>query len=71
MTWGVQHFEDCYNMKFDFAVEDSSKAFKFFDHLPALRVLVYDRPWNRDCEFPNERYTRCFDWETIRNIVAG
>lgn len=63
--------KDYYNMKFDFAVEDSPKAFKFFDHLQALRVLVYDRPWNRDCEFPNERYTRCFDWESIRNIVAG
>ena len=63
--------EDYYKMEFDFAVEDSPRAFKFFDHLPELKVLVYDRPWNRDCEFPNERYTRCFDWESIRNIVAG
>ena len=63
--------EDYYSMKFDFAVEDSPKAFKFFDHLPNLRVLVFDRPWNRDCAFPNGKYTRCFDWESIRNIVAG
>ena len=61
--------EDYYRMKFDFAVEDSPKAFKFFDHLPNLRVLVYDRPWNRDCEFPGGGYTRCPDWETIRKIV--
>jgi len=37
--------------------------------IPNLRVLVYDRPWNRDCVFPNGRYTRCFDWESIRRLV--
>lgn len=63
--------DDYYKMKFDFAVEDSPRAFKFFDHLPDLRVLVFDRPWNRDCELPNGRYTRCFDWESIRNMVAN
>ena len=63
--------DDYRRMKFDFAVEDSPKAFKFFDHLPDLRVLVFDRPWNWDCEFPNEKYTRCFDWERIRSIVEG
>ena len=62
--------EDYYKMHFDFAVEDSPKAFKFFDHLPDLRVLVFDRPWNRDYEFPNKKYTRCFDWESIRSIVS-
>ena len=62
--------EDYYRMKFDFAVEDSPKAFKFFDHLPELRVLVFDRPWNRNFVFPNGKYARCFDWETIRNIVG-
>ena len=50
---------------------ESVRAFKFFDHLPDLRVLVMDRPWNRDCEFPNGNYTRCFDWESIRSIVSG
>ena len=57
--------EDYYRMKFDFAIEDSPKAFKFFDHLPDLRVLVFDRPWNRKCEFPSENYTRCSGWDTI------
>ena len=61
--------EDYYRMQFDFAVEDSPKAFKFFDHFPDLWVLVFDRPWNRDCAFPNEKYTRCSGWENIRNIV--
>ena len=63
--------EDYYRMTFDFAVEDSPRAFKFFDHLPDLRVLVFDRPWNRDCEFPNEKYTRCFNWESIRNMIKN
>lgn len=62
--------EDYYKMKFDYAVEDSPRAFKFFDHLSDLRVLVFDRPWNRDCEFQNEKYTRCYDWESIRRIIA-
>ena len=62
--------DDYYKMTFDFAVEDSPKAFKFFDHLPNLKVMVFDRPWNRGCEFPNENYKRCFDWESIRNAVA-
>ena len=61
--------EDYYKMKFDFAVEDSYKAFKFFEHLPNLKVLVYDRPWNRECVFPNGNYIRCMDWDRIRAIV--
>ena len=62
--------EDFYRMKFDFAVEDSTKAFTYFRHLPDLRVFVFDRPWNRGCAFPNENYKRCYDWETIRKAVA-
>ena len=63
--------EDYYRMRFDYAVEDSPKAFRFFGHLPELKVLVFDRPWNRDCAFPNQNYRRCADWESIRRIVAG
>ncbi len=60
--------EDYYKMHFDYAVEDSPLAFRFFDHLPDLKVLVYDRPWNR-VEFPGPGYRRCMDWETIRELV--
>ena len=63
--------EDYYKMKFDYAVEDSPKAFRYFEHLPELQVLVFDRPWNRVCAFPNGSYQRCADWESIRRIVAG
>ncbi len=63
--------EDYYKMHFDYAIEDSPSAFKFFDHLPNLQVLVYDRPWNQECEFPDEKFHRCFDWETIRDIIGS
>ena len=61
--------EDYYRMRFDYAVEDSPAAFRFFGHLPELKVLVFDRPWNRDCDFPGGGYIRCRDWETIRRLT--
>ena len=61
--------EDFRKMPFDFAVEDSPSAFPFFDHLPGLRVMVYDRPWNRECEFPGTNFTRCHDWEAIKELL--
>ena len=62
--------EDYVKMHFDYAIEDSPSAFRFFGHLPGLKVLVFDRPWNHDCEFPREGYIRCFDWDMIRKIVG-
>ena len=62
--------EDYYKMKFDYAVEDSPMAFKFFDHLPELKVMVFDRPWNNEHELPASNFTRCYDWESIRKIVG-
>ncbi len=61
--------EDYYQIRFDYAVEDSPAAFKFFSHLPDLKVLVYDRPWNLECELPGSNYTRCPDWNWIRDQV--
>lgn len=61
--------EDYYKMHFDYAVEDSPHAFKFFDHLPELKVMVFDRPWNKDCEFPNHNYRRCSDWKMIESSL--
>lgn len=61
--------EDYYRMKFEYAIEDSPMAFNFFDHLPELKVMVYDRPWNRECKLPNSNYFRCSDWEYIRGKV--
>jgi hypothetical protein len=60
--------EDYYKMHFDYAVEDSPSAFKFFNHLPELKVMVFDRPWNQECELPDSNYKRCFDWKSISDI---
>lgn len=61
--------EDYYKMHFDYAIEDSPMAFRFFDHLPELKVMVFDRPWNQECEFPNSNYTRVPGWEQIRENI--
>ncbi len=61
--------EDYKKMKFDYAVEDSPSAFRFFEHMPELKVMVFDRPWNRNHELPNENYLRCADWKMIEEMV--
>ena len=61
--------EDFYKMHFDAAVEDSPSAFKFFDHLPDLKVMVFDRPWNQECEFPGKNYRRCSGWREIDGLL--
>lgn len=63
--------EEYYKMKFDYAIEDSPMAFEFFNHLPDLKVLVYNRPWNVECDLPGENYFRCPDWDHIRKIVKS
>ena len=62
--------EDYYKMHFDYAIEDSPAAFPYFEHLPELKVLVFDRPWNRKHTLPGEGYYRCADWETIKKMVG-
>lgn len=58
--------EDYYKMRFDYAIEDSPLAFRFFEHLPDVNVMLFDRPWNRDFEPENRNYMRCGNWEEIR-----
>ncbi|MBO7486777.1 MAG: 2-dehydropantoate 2-reductase [Spirochaetaceae bacterium] len=62
--------EDYYKMHFDYAVEDSPSAFKFFEHLPDLKVMVFDRPWNQDCKFPTPNYKRCSNWKMISDFIC-
>ncbi len=63
--------EDYRKMSFDFAIEDSPMAFKYFDHLPELKVCVFDRPWNRNCDLPGANYSRCRSWEEIGAEFEG
>jgi uncharacterized HAD superfamily protein len=62
--------EDYYKIKFDYAIEDSPMAFKFFDHLPELKVLVFDRPWNHEHELPGDNFTRCTNWKVISEKIS-
>lgn len=62
--------DDYYKMHFDYAVEDSPTAFKFFNHLSELKVMVFDRPWNHECELPGQNYKRCFNWKMINGIIG-
>ena len=62
--------DDYFRMKFDCAVEDSPLAFRFFTHLPDLKVMVFERPWNRDSKLPGSNYRRCADWNSVRAAVA-
>lgn len=62
--------EDYYRMHFDYAVEDSPAAFKYFDHLPDLKVMVFDRPWNQDVIFPGDNFRRCTSWDMIKDLVV-
>ncbi len=67
-SFGLE-LEDYYRMHFDLAVEDSPAAFRFFDHLPDLKVMVFDRPWNRECDLPGDNYRRCTGWDEIGRIT--
>ena len=60
--------EDFYKMQFDYAIEDSPLAFKYFDKWTDLRVMVFDRPWNQECDL-QENFLRCPSWEDIREQV--
>ncbi len=62
--------EDFYKMSFDFAVEDSPLAFKYFDNFKELKVMVFNRPWNQECELQNN-YLRCKDWMYIKEQVEN
>lgn len=61
--------EEFYKMDFDYAIEDSPHAFKFFDKFSKLKVMVFSRPWNTECELPGKNYTRCTDWKMIKKLL--
>ena len=34
----------------------------------ACKVAVFDRPWNRQAEFPNDNFVRCKNWNQIDKV---
>ena len=60
--------EKLYSMTFDFAIEDSPAAFEHVLHFDNCKVAVFDRPWNRQSEFPNDNFVRCESWQEIDRV---
>ena len=60
--------EELYCMHFDFVIEDSPAAFEHVQHFKDCKVAVYDRPWNKQVEFPDESFVRCLDWKEIDRL---
>jgi hypothetical protein len=60
--------EKLYGMTFDFAIEDSPAAFEHVLHFDNCKVAVFDRPWNRQSEFPNDNFVRCENWQEIDRV---
>lgn len=60
---------ELYEKTFDFAVEDSPAAFEHVLHFKNCTVAVFDRPWNKDEQLPNENFVRCMDWNEIDKLL--
>lgn len=60
--------EQLYSMTFDFAVEDSPAAFEHVLHFNHCKVAVFNRPWNRQSELPNDHFVRCESWQEVDRV---
>ncbi len=59
-----------YDMDFDFAIEDSPVAFEHVLHFEnAKNIAVFDRPWNKNAAFPNDKFIRCPNWQFIDKVI--
>ncbi len=54
-----------------YQAEDSPLAIPYLEHFPDLKVMVFDRPWNQECDFPNENFKRVKDWKSIKEYVEN
>lgn len=61
--------EQLYGMNFDLAIEDSPAAFEHVMHFEGCKVAVFDRPWNKETEFPNDQFVRCESWKVLERLV--
>ena len=63
--------EKLYSMTFDFAIEDSPVSFEHVNHFKNCRVAVFDRPWNKDADFPGDNFIRCENWQVIDKVFRS
>ncbi len=57
-----------YDMKFDFAIEDSPAAFEHVMRFEHCKVAVFNRPWNIHEELPDGRFIRCDGWKEVDGV---
>ena len=38
-------------------------------HFEGCKVAVFDRPWNKEAEFPNDQFVRCESWKALEHLV--
>ena len=39
------------------------------EHLSDLKVMVFDRSWNRDHKLPGANFKRCTGWDEIKKEI--
>ena len=62
---GLPRLEDLAGRSYDLAIEDSSRVATYLAENTASRVLLFDRPWNRDTKTDHGSMTRVFGWKEI------
>jgi hypothetical protein len=55
--------------QYDLAVEDAPVALRMLAGLAPCRVVIFDRPWNRDMPALNRHFTRCASWPAIARVA--
>ena len=63
--------KELYSMEFDFAIEDSPAAFEHVVQFRNCLVAVFNRPWNRNADLPNENFLRCNNWKDIDKLFKN
>lgn len=70
----VVRLDDLADEGFDFAVEDNLDVAGYLARELGIRVLLLDRPWNRNGSKGDAtlggRLTRCGSWDEIRRLVT-
>lgn len=55
---------------YDLAVEDAPMALDHLAKIPSCRVVIFDRPWNREVPLLTQHFMRCHDWESIKQLTG-
>ena len=61
--------EDLRREHFDVAVDDSPTALDALLARRTVRIIVFDRPWNRSYAPAHPRFLRCRDWPSLSRAV--